>query len=108
MSARDVASADSWPVAQHSALGKATRAVVIGGLPEAFGYAALQFDGDVDVQFFSDWKSMTRSLAVAFTQGGRWQWPLSWEAVYFFKPDEHLRLYMVIEHGEDDADEVAR
>jgi len=91
---------ESWPVAQQSALAAAVRATVIADSSHRYGYAVLS-GGEVTVEAFEDAESMRRALAAVFTNRDRWAYPLSWEAVLFFEPEEPLRLHLVIELDDD-------
>lgn len=103
MSAVDPFRPKTWTVAQQSALADAVRAVVIGDPSMPCGFAVLA-EGEITVESFPDAESMHRALAAIYTRRGRWQYPLSWEAVLFFGPDEPLRLYLEPE-VDDELDE---
>lgn len=103
MNAGNPGSAETWPVAQQSALAQTTRAVFIGDLPGAYAYAVIPHDGEIAMQGFSDRESLHRALADAFTHKGKWKWPQSWDRVFLFGPDEPPRCYIKIE--DEDGDE---
>ncbi len=90
-------------MAQQSALAETTPAVFIGDMPEAFAYAVITYEGEIDVQWFPDRESLHRALAAVYTSGSRWQWRQSWEHVFVFEPDEPIRLYMVVEDEDGDG-----
>jgi hypothetical protein len=101
MSARNSGPVETWPVAQSSAMAETTTAVVMGPLAGQYGYATLSTDG-IEVRVFPDRESLRRGLAQAYTRRDRWGFPLSWENVLVFGPDDPPRLRMVIEPDDED------
>ncbi|MDB5243887.1 MAG: hypothetical protein JWP57_4513 [Spirosoma sp.] len=99
----DSARPKTWPVAQQSALRAAVRAAVIADPSQTYGYAVLS-SGEIAVAFFPDAASLRRAMAALYTRNGKWQYPLSWENVLFFEPEEPLRFIVTIE--EDDKFEA--
>lgn len=103
MSTPDSGTEETWPVAQQSALAAAERAAVLADPSRSYGYAVLS-GGELEVRVFPDGESLHRAMAALFTRNGKWQYPLSWEGVLFFEPEEPLRLHMVIELDDDEPE----
>jgi hypothetical protein len=84
-------------------MGAAVRAAVLADPSCRYGYAVLS-GGETEVHVFPDGESLRRAMAAIYARNGKWQYPLSWEGVLFFEPEEPLRLYMVIELDDDESE----
>ena len=91
------------PVARQAAMADAVRAAVIADPSSGHGYAVLS-GGEIEVHVFPDGESLRRAMAAIYARNGKFQYPLSWESVLFFEPEEPLRLHMVIELDDDESE----
>lgn len=100
MSAAGAGPVETWPVAQRQAL-RETLPIALIGHPGQYGFAVSTED-EWTVSFFDDRASRDRALARIFTRRQTWGFPLSWEDVRVFEPDQPIRFVVTIESDEED------
>jgi len=67
-----------------------------------YGFAVFAQD-EWAAEFFDDRVTRDRALARVFTSRDRWGYPLSWENVFVFEPDEPIRFFVTIETDDEDG-----